>query len=301
MTSERSITLALIGRGKWGQNYINTINSGIPGIKLPSKNIFGRDYKEHLHDLSAEEVIVASTTNTHFEVSLSLLEAGFLKLLIEKPVTQTLSEALELQDKAEALRALIMVGHIQLYDPAYQEMLNKRKLVGEISQINFKGLKSNIREGVTTLQEWGPHPIYMCLDLLGRNPTSVSAILPKNSSEDNIILTLDFDQVQATAEIGYNYPDKRREFTVTGDNGSLTLDWGGREKTLIYYKSDQPPQKLAFSTMDSPLKLEVLEFVRYIKGQIKPKSPLSQGVEVMRIIDLAEKSLEQKGKLLPLS
>lgn len=301
MTSERLVTLAIIGRGKWGQNYINTLNAGVQCASLPQKNILGRDYKDYLRLSTADGIIIATPTNTHYQVAVSLLESELLHLLIEKPVTQTLEEALKLRQISEKLKASIMVGHIQLYDPAYQEMVKNRNLVGKIKSITFKGLKSNIRPGVTTLQEWGPHPIYLCMDFLGRTPSSVSAKYSNNINGDNVFLTLNFDEVQATAEIGYNFPEKKREFTIMGDKGSITLDWSGQEKTLVYNRPDYSPQKLFFSTTNSPLKLQILEFAGFIKGEVKPKSPLSQGVEVMRIIDLAEESLKQGNKPQTLS
>lgn len=286
---KENIELALIGKGRWGQNYINTIAS-MEGVNLSPEHIKTRDYAD-LFDLKDKiaGVIIASPTDTHFSIARDFLMKGF-NLLIEKPITRTYQEALELARlHQEHPGTVIMVGHIQIYDPGYQKLKASLAIIGDIQRMTFKGLQSPVRQDATVLENWGPHPIYLFVDLIGKNPTSVTA---RETINDNLHLDLDFeDQVVGKADIGSVSDEKKRELTVVGKEGSLTLDWSGPVKTLIFTANDGTQNNLSFPGDSSPLALEVLEFVDCIRIGRQPKTPLSQGVEVMKIIDTASLSL----------
>jgi len=66
---------------------------------------------------SADAVSIATVTTTHFKVAKQALNAG-KHILIEKPITSTLSEADELIALAKQKNVLIQVGHIERFNPA---------------------------------------------------------------------------------------------------------------------------------------------------------------------------------------
>jgi len=296
---EKTVNLALIGSGRWGQNYVKTIESGIPGVSLPQENIVARNYSDlYSRQNTIDGVIVATPTSTHFAVAKNLLEKGFTKLLIEKPATQTLEQALALQEISEKTKALIMVGHIQLYDPAYQELRRHlEKDIGKIQGITYMGLQSSKRVDASVLQDWGPHPIYLFEDIMAGKPDSVAAYHPKNAPDDNVELILEFGDVKAVAEIGWTYPERKRVLEVSGENGSLVIDGSGEIKTLTLEKQGAKTN-LSFRTDLSPLAIEIMEFAKSIKTGNEPRSPLTQGVEVVKIIEIAGESLESGGEFL---
>lgn len=289
MEKERVVSLGLVGKGRWGQNYINTITS-MEGVNLSPEHIKTRDYPDlfALRD-KITGIIIASPTDTHFEVARDFLTRGF-NLLIEKPLTRTYQEAQHLQKLEQGHKGVIvMVGHIQIYDPGYQELKASLAIIGDIQRMTFKGLQSPIRSDSTVLENWGPHPIYLFGDLMAKNPAAVRA---NKTKDDNILLEFDFgNQVTATADIGSISPEKKRELAVVGSNGTITLDWSGTKKTLIFIANDGTQNNLNFPGNSSPLALEVLEFVDCIRTGRQPKTPLNQGVEVMKIINAAQKFL----------
>ena len=63
---------------------------------------------------NAEGAIVATPDATHLAVAKQCLEAG-VSVLVEKPVTSTYQEALELQRAARGTRAFVMVGYVTRY------------------------------------------------------------------------------------------------------------------------------------------------------------------------------------------
>lgn len=281
--------LALVGRGKWGQNYINTIAS-LPKLRLSPESIRSRDYSELFNRSDIAGVIIASSTDSHFEIAKDFLIRDF-NVLIEKPTTKTFDEALELQKLSqEHPGVIVMVGHIQIYDPSYQELKRILPKIDNIRQIIFNGLQSPIRSDSTTLENWGPHPIYLFSDIMETFPIWVAA---KQTKDDNVHLVLGFDNgVQGTADIGSISAKKKREIKVVGEEGSISLDWSSGQKVLTFSDSNGNEKKTEIFDSISPLAQEVLEFVECIRTGRNSKTPLSQGVFVMKVIDLAQKSLE---------
>src|SRR3989344_3769435 len=104
------ISVGLIGLGYWGPNYLR-IFSQLDGCKMPAcsdldqkrldafkKNHpdinFTNDYKT-LFDSKLDAVVIATPTNTHYELAKYALKKG-VHVLIEKPLSLSVKESEEL-------------------------------------------------------------------------------------------------------------------------------------------------------------------------------------------------------------
>jgi len=305
---QSTVTLALIGRGRWGQVYKRSIASLPPvidgryTITLPENNIFGRDYKEGFKQprlRGVEGVIVAASTTAHHEIAVYLLQNGFRYILIEKPLTKTYTQAKELQtllQKFPETRA--MVGHTLLYDPAYQLMKKAAaSKIGMLWQIHYTSLKAPPIAGDTIIPDAGSPPIYLFLDMAGGKPTTISA---RPTEHDNIELIIDFDsRVQGIAHIGTQYPERKREIALRGEKGTLVLNEFMDPRELLYVDTSGRREHLDFSKTYTALQLEILEFVACVTQKEEPKTPLAEGVEVVKLIELAEQSYKKGGEPIP--
>jgi predicted dehydrogenase len=65
--------------------------------------------------------VVAVPTEHHHRVALAFLEAG-VHVLVEKPITRTLEEADALLAAARASGALLAVGHLERFNPAFRAL-----------------------------------------------------------------------------------------------------------------------------------------------------------------------------------
>lgn len=63
-------------------------------------------------------VSVATPVATHFGLTRSLLRQG-LDVLLEKPIAETASQAMELRRVAEANQCILQIGHIERFNPAF--------------------------------------------------------------------------------------------------------------------------------------------------------------------------------------
>jgi predicted dehydrogenase len=78
-----------------------------------------RDYRELLRQVTA--VSVAVPTTAHFAVVKDCLEAG-CHVLVEKPLAVTVAEADELVRLARERETLLMVGHLERFNSAMEEL-----------------------------------------------------------------------------------------------------------------------------------------------------------------------------------
>ena len=73
-----------------------------------------------LADVDAVDIVTPSST--HFEIAKHCIIAG-KDIFIEKPVTSTIEEALQLQQLAIEANVIIQVGHVERFNPAFTAAL----------------------------------------------------------------------------------------------------------------------------------------------------------------------------------
>lgn len=87
---------------------------------------FGYKMFEDLDELiaQADMIDVVTPTLSHFEVAKKVITAS-KHLFIEKPITNTYEEALELIQLAEKHKVKGQVGHVERFNPAFQAVSNR--------------------------------------------------------------------------------------------------------------------------------------------------------------------------------
>ncbi len=73
------------------------------------------DYRELLGQVDA--VSIVTPTAAHFEIALACLERG-VHVLVEKPITETVAQAMQLVAAARAAGRVLQVGHLERFNPA---------------------------------------------------------------------------------------------------------------------------------------------------------------------------------------
>ena len=128
------VNISLIGVGRMGQFHLNVV-SQINQINL--SGIYDAD-ENHLNEISqkhnirkfnsldeaidnADAVIIASPTMYHFEIAKKAVEKG-KHVLVEKPMTETYTQALELEEIVKQKNVILQVGHVERFNGAVQEL-----------------------------------------------------------------------------------------------------------------------------------------------------------------------------------
>lgn len=106
---------------------------------LPDDRIYGsyQEMFEHEMELPEEErmnfVVIVTPNKLHFEPAMMALERGF-HVVLDKPMTFSLEEALKLQQKVEETGLILALTHVYTGYPAVKEM-KARIAAGELGKI----------------------------------------------------------------------------------------------------------------------------------------------------------------------
>jgi predicted dehydrogenase len=131
----KALRVAVIGVGHLGRIHARLLQQ-VEGAKLvavvdPSESNraqasqeTGAEARADARDLigQIDAAIVATPTRYHHAVACDLLRAG-VHVLVEKPLAPTVAEASEMVQLAERHGALLQVGHVERFNPAWREAL----------------------------------------------------------------------------------------------------------------------------------------------------------------------------------
>jgi predicted dehydrogenase len=81
-----------------------------------------RDYQDLLGEVDA--ACIVAPTSLHAAIATPFLRRG-ISLLVEKPITNTLHDAALLVELAERSGALLQIGHIERFNPAFEELVQR--------------------------------------------------------------------------------------------------------------------------------------------------------------------------------
>ncbi len=131
-----TLRLIQLGLGGWGRNWVEEVTRATPGVEpvawveidpaardraiqeleLPPERVFAT-LADAVGAVPAEAALVVVPFAAHAEVTRQALEAG-LHVLVEKPFTETFSEALALVELARARGRMLMVNQNYRWFPA---------------------------------------------------------------------------------------------------------------------------------------------------------------------------------------
>jgi predicted dehydrogenase len=327
------VGIAVVGAGAWGKNHIRVF-SEIPNVHLkyicdsdPSRlNKLQKSYPQTkmvenlspiLQDPEIKGIVIASSAVSHFPLAKESLLAG-KDVLVEKPMALNVEDAEEMVRIAEEKKRILMVGHLLIYHPVVdrlKEMIASEEL-GRIHYIYTQRVNLGvIRQDENALWSFAPHDLSVILKLLNERPVVVSAhgesYIQKNI-EDVVFLSLHFsDGKMANIHLSWLDPHKVRKITIVGSKKMVVFDdMEASEKLKIYdkgvgslsYDSYGEYLSLRFGDitipnikMVEPLRAEAEHFIRCIESREKPKTGGRDGLEVVKILVAAQKSLKEKG------
>lgn len=277
---------------------------------------------------SIDAVVIATPPRTHFGLAKTALSSG-KHVLVEKPLALSVKEAQELVNLARKNKKILMVGHTFLYNLAIRKLKEyiDKGILGRIFYIYTQRLNLGIiRSDVNALWNFGPHDIAILLYLLGKEPTAVSCwgldFLQKGI-EDVVFLRLEFPgKIGAHLQISWLDPQKVRKVVVVGSRKMVVFDDTNPEVRIQLFDSgiQKIPRvypHLQFETFaefqlltrvgdltipkiefKEPLLLECQDFIESIRTGKKPLADGEHGLAVVKILEAAQRSLEENNQLI---
>ncbi len=307
--TEADIRLGLLGAGRWGQRYIETIKT-VAGTRLAavaSKNPDTRkivatdcrvyaDWHELVKTADIDAVIIATPPRLHAEMAEAALDAG-RPVLIEKPMTLSVETAQALERKSRAQNVLVMVGHTQLFNAAFRKMKRSLPDIGLVRHIvSNSGNWGPFRSDVSPLWDYAPHDLSMCIDLLEALPTRVVARREARETVDHgvgerYLIDLTFPRnITAQIRVGNLVRPKRRRLEVTGERGALMFDDLAEQKLTERLGRAEKP--LSYDS-ERPLTTQVREFVAAVRFRRASDPSLQLGREVVEILARCEDQMKR--------
>ncbi|MBN1526886.1 MAG: Gfo/Idh/MocA family oxidoreductase [Candidatus Omnitrophica bacterium] len=328
------IVLGQIGIGAWGRNLLRNFaalsdcavktacdksRAVLEAVKAEYKSEIGcvEDPADIFADDEIEGVVIATLPNTHAQLAIKAMESG-KHVFVEKPLAMSAKEGLEIKKAAEKYKKICMVGHILLYHPA---LVALKKYIGEGSLGHIYYIYSTrvnlgkVRNEENALWSLTSHDISAIMHLIGAFPqhvaTSGSSYLRKDIA-DVVFVDLGFkNDVIAHIHASWLDPHKIRQLTVVGSKKMAVFDDMSAEKLRIYDKGvDQTAGQGSYETFltlrsgdifapkidtAEPLRIECQEFVDCIEQGRIPLADVDNGIEVLRVLEAAQESLDGGG------
>lgn len=204
--------LALVGAGRWGSRYLETMKRVSPDqAHAITRIVRSTDFWEDMvyDDYEVDGVIIASPASTHYPIAAVTLASG-VPVLIEKPAALSSRETEGLWRLARGTRTLAMVGHQHIHAPAFVEMC-RHLAPTEIVEIACEaGGPGPFRMDCSELWDYAPHDLAMVFTVLGLNARVSDIVASKDRSWKWTMRVGDLSPVPVSFQISNMLDEKRR-------------------------------------------------------------------------------------------
>jgi predicted dehydrogenase len=331
--------MGVIGIGRWGPNLLRNFHSHRTSTVAMVAECDGRrraQIAELYPDVSVvddadlvmdaaeiDAVAIATPTRTHYPLVRQALLAG-KHVLVEKPLTDDLATAIELEKLAEERGRVLLIGHVFIYNLGVEAV--KRYLQeGELGRPYYISMvRTNlgpIRRDVNASWDLASHDISMANYWLDARPLSASAtggtwINP--GIVDAVFATLEYpDNVLVSLEVSWLNPRKVRDVTVVAERKMLTLDDTNDQEPIRIYDKGVVDDRVRDEVIDThrefrsmvhegeiviprvslgePLRSECDHFLDCVLQGTSPRTGAAPAVDVVRALDAIDRSMRLGG------
>jgi len=336
--ASRVVRVGVIGYGYWGPNIVRNFNSldscqlvavcdrspaalkrasrACPGARLTT------DFAEILTSPDIDAIAVVTPVWTHYELAKAALVNG-KHVFVEKPFTSTSQQAEELIELAARKNLKIMVDHTFLFSGAVRKIrdLVDGGILGPLYYFDSTRVNLGLfQHDVSVVWDLAPHDLSIMDYIITERPEAVVATGGQhlNGHADMAFITVYFPRnIVAHINVNWLSPVKVRTTLIGGKDKMLVWnDLEADEKIKIYDKGvDMASGEglydilVSYRTGDvwapkveqtEALKVELDYFLDCILNDRTPSNDGEAGLRVVRLLEAAEGSLKERGKLVRL-
>jgi predicted dehydrogenase len=247
------------------------------------------DYRDLLAAVDA--AVIAVPTVHHHAVAGAFLRAG-VPLLVEKPLAVNLPQAEELVALARDRGTLLQVGHIERFNPAFEE-LQRRPLRPRIVHCQRLSSFTGRSTDIGAVLDLMIHDLDLLLALVGAPATEVraSGLTLLGGREDVAEATVRFaDGCTAHLMASRVNATPFRRMQVWGPEGHACVDFARRQVTLAQptrgEASEPPLQVLDLDrNQGDQLTRELQEFLHSLRTGARPRVGGEEGRDAIALAD----------------
>ena len=315
----KNIKVAVIGAGMMGKNHMKTYKS-LNGVELVGVyDIFPEAAKAAAETFgirafsSMEEVAenvnavsVVTTSVTHADVGEFFLNKG-IHCMMEKPLACTEEECQRLISAAAKNNVVLLVGHIERFNPAVEQM---GKLLSDTSKIrSLTAQRMSAASGritdVDVSMDLMIHDVEVIQSLVKSPVINIQAASVKTKEspmgKDYITALLEFEN-GATANITASRITQARvrTLTVTTDTNYIDMDFINQsinvhsQGRMPYVNPENIPEWMNYGLKGSveqlfiptnqPLSAELNHFLSCVRGEATPRITGQNALDALRVI-----------------
>ncbi len=312
------IRIGVIGVGNMGQHHTRVLSllkdvelvgvsdtSVERGIDTASKYRvrFFEDYRVMLEHVDA--VCIAVPTRLHHSVGMTCLQAG-VHVMIEKPIAASIAEAESLVNAAAETHRILQVGHIERFNPAFQELSKVLKteqlLALEAHRMSPYADRAN---DVSVVLDLMIHDIDLLLELAASPVVKLMASGSRAESSgylDYVTATLGFaNGIVATLTASKVTHRKIRRIAAHCKSSLTEADFLKNEILIhrqttancstdygqVLYRQDGLIEKVYTSNIE-PLHAELEHFVHCVRGGDQPSVGGEQALKALKLASQIE-------------
>jgi predicted dehydrogenase len=301
--------IAVVGAGSFGRNHLRVIHQSphgeLAGV-LDLDDARARQAAEthgcpvfaSLEQLAqnADAAVIATPTVTHADIGCRLMELG-VDVLVEKPIAHEPAAARRLVDDAARLRRILLVGHLERFNPAIValESAISQPLFFEIHRMSEFSPRSLDVDVVLDLMI---HDLDIVLSLTGSAPEEIRAagisILSAKVDIANVRLQFPGGCI-ANFTASRVSTERVRKLRLFQPHEYISLDYSRQDAVRFRVGEGM---KIDFAPLpvekDEPLRLEIEHFIECVSSKSQPTSgpepkrqPRATGVQGLAALDLA--------------
>lgn len=315
----KNIKVAVIGAGMMGKNHMKTYKS-LNGVELvgvydifpeaakAAAETFGIRAFSSMEEVAenVDAVSVVTTSVTHADVGEFFLNKG-IHCMMEKPLACTEEECQRLISAAAKNNVVLLVGHIERFNPAVEQM---GKLLSDTSKIrSLTAQRMSAASGritdVDVSMDLMIHDIEVIQSLVKSPVVNIQAASVKTKEspmgKDYITALLEFEN-GATANITASRITQARvrTLTVTTDTNYIDMDFINQsinvhsQGRMPYVNPENIPEWMNYGLKGSveqlfiptnqPLSAELNHFLSCVRGEATPRITGQNALDALRVI-----------------
>lgn len=315
----KNIKVAVIGAGMMGKNHMKTYKS-LNGVELvgvydifpeaakAAAETFGIRAFSSMEEVAenVDAVSVVTTSVTHADVGEFFLNKG-IHCMMEKPLACTEEECQRLISAAAKNNVVLLVGHIERFNPAVEQM---GKLLSDTSKIrSLTAQRMSAASGritdVDVSMDLMIHDVEVIQSLVKSPVVNIQAASVKTKEspmgKDYITALLEFEN-GATANITASRITQARvrTLTVTTDTNYIDMDFINQsinvhsQGRMPYVNPENIPEWMNYGLKGSveqlfiptnqPLSAELNHFLSCVRGEATPRITGQTALDALRVI-----------------
>lgn len=320
------IKVAVIGAGMMGKNHIKTYKN-LPDVELvgvydifpeaakAAAEAFGIKAFSSIEEVAkkVDAVSVVTTSVTHADVGEFFLNHG-IHCLMEKPLATSEEGCRRLIDAAKKNNVVLLVGHIERFNPAVEQMgkiLSDNGKIRSLTAQRMSAASGRITD-VDVAMDLMIHDVEVIQSLVKSPVVNIQAAAVKTpdhpEGKDYITALLEFEN-GATANITASRITQARvrTLTVTTDTNYIDMDFINQsinvhsQGRMPYVNQENIPEWMNYGLKGSveqlfipsnqPLSAELGHFVKCIRGETTPRISGENALEALKVIWGVERQL----------